>query len=76
MKCPGKGAEIMDGIRTDARHIPAFTSGLIQLGESGKYEGKENVPIPYYRQSRRKPQDEQTEEESAKDGEHKIDLVA
>ncbi len=67
----------MDNIRTDAPFVPTFTSGLLKLGESGKYEGKENIPLPYYRQSKQKKSEEkETDKKPPQDGDHQIDLVA
>ena len=66
----------MVDIRYDVPYVPAFTTGLIQVGESGKYEGKENIPLPYYRRSQRKPPEEKTKETPLKDGDRQIDLLA
>lgn len=74
--CPERGLRTVVNIRYDAPYIPGFNTGLIQLGESGKYEGKENIPLLYYRQSRRKPPEEETENSPPKDDDHQIDLLA
>lgn len=66
----------MVDIRYDAPYIPAFTTGLIQLAESGRYEGKENIPLPYYRRPQRKLSEKPSCEESPKDTDRQIDLLA
>ena len=67
----------MDNIRTDTPFVPSFTTGLMKLAESGKYEGKENIALPYYRQSKKKKsEDEESEKKQRNNGDHQIDVVA
>jgi hypothetical protein len=63
--------------RYDPPKIPTFTTGLLRMSESGKYEGKEYFALPYYKQPKKRevPKDKK-EKPAKKDPDHEIDFVA